>query len=262
MRRRGSRRVERIDSDADPHDARSDLEEDNSSSASAEESSNSGSIDEYDLDRYLAHERQEGLQLTSCLARLQGARFGECGRILRDAQHAKPLRVQPTTRKRKRARDANERKYRKKKTKALPSSVEVQSDLRRKRVLAEAQATNGMESGNEEERFRSTTRETSRSERRRVNKKRVRAEADGQNTSEEENASNNGTWPSSQLRDGNADYGDLWDEESLLTAPPRAGLCWEDIPIEDDDAAPPSAEHRTLLSGADDTFDIVFECDL
>lgn len=149
--------------------------------------------------------------------------------FLSDRQHAKPLRVQPTTRKRKRARDANERKYRKKKTKALPSSVEVQSDLRRKRVLAEAQATNGMESGNEEERFRSTTRETSRSERRRVNKKRVRAEADGQNTSEEENASNNGTWPSSQLRDGNADYGDLWDEESLLTAPPRVCACSQSL---------------------------------
>jgi hypothetical protein len=119
----------------------------------------------------------------------------------------------------------NERKpraHRKRKTKALPSSVEVQSDLRlRKRVLAEAQTSNGMESGNEEERFRSTTRETSRSARRRVNKKRVRGETDGQNTSEEENASNDGTWPSSQLRDGNADYGDLWDEESLLTAPPR-----------------------------------------
>jgi hypothetical protein len=84
MRRRGSRRVERSDSDADPRDARSGLED--SSCASAEESSNSASIDEYDLDRYLAHERQEGLQLTSCLARLQGARFGECGRILRDAQ--------------------------------------------------------------------------------------------------------------------------------------------------------------------------------
>lgn len=166
----------------------------------------------------------------------------------------------------------NERKpraHRKRKTKALPSSVEVQSDLRlrKPRVLAEAQATNGMESGNEEERFRSRTRETSA--RRRVNKKRVRGETGGQNTSEEESASNDGTWPSSQLRDGNADYGDLWDEESLLTAPPRvragsqafyslllsadtvytikAGLCWEDIPIEDDDAVPPSAEHRYNL---------------
>ena len=122
----------------------------------------------------------------------------------------------------------NERKPRahgKRKTKALPSSVEVQSDLRLRKRLAEAQATNGMESGNEEERFRSTTRETSRSARRRVNKKRVRAEADGQNTSEEESASNDGTWPSSQLRDGNADYGDLWDEESLLTAPPRVRAC-------------------------------------
>ena len=78
MRRRAS-----VDSDADPHDARNDLHDE--SASSVEESSSP--VDEYDLELYLADElRRESLKLTSFLGRLQGARFGECSRILLESQ--------------------------------------------------------------------------------------------------------------------------------------------------------------------------------
>jgi hypothetical protein len=81
------------DSDADPHDACSDFEDEPFvDSPGAAESSAASSADEYDLDLYLASEevRQDSHRLSSFLARLQGMRFGDCGQILRAALVRQP----------------------------------------------------------------------------------------------------------------------------------------------------------------------------